>query len=264
LIFLIQKKMLPTDVVKLLLEFADDREAPALCDFFMYNSELYPIKSTVDLLKWSKKDGVPKKVYWSEFIKDYPANVEIVTKLDDLYRNPEIYEVELDRRAKITRFGIEYYKAGKRHRDDGPAILFPDGEMYYYKDDKKHRDDGPAIIRADGRKAYYKNGKIHRDDGPAVIYPNGTKEYYKDDKRHRDDGPAVIYPNGEMYYYKDGVLHSDDDSAVILADGRKAYYKNGHLHRDKGPAVIYQNGEMYYYKNGKRHRDDGSSYCNIL
>jgi hypothetical protein len=159
--------MLPTDVVKLLLEFTDDREAPALCDFFVYNLELYPIKGTVDLLKWSKKDGVPKKVYWSEFIKDYPANVEIITKLDDLFRNKNIYEVELDRRAKIGRFWIEYGKDDRIHRDDGPAVIYKNGEIRYYKNDKRHRDDGPAVICKDGEMRYYKDGKIHRDDGPS-------------------------------------------------------------------------------------------------
>jgi hypothetical protein len=226
--FFISKKMLPTDVVKLLLEFADDREAPALCDVFMYNSELYPIKSTVDLTKWSKKDGVPKKVYWSEFIKDYPANAVVVTKMDDLYRNPNIYEVELDRRVKVEKDEIKYYKNGKVHRDDGPALISSDGNVVYCKNGNFHRDNGPAIIGKNGNILYFKYGDLHRDDGPAVIHADGQSFYYKNGIVHRDDGPAVIGKNGEFAYYKNGVLHRDDGPAIIHADGTKEYWKDGY------------------------------------
>jgi hypothetical protein len=41
-----------------------------------------------------------------------------------------------------------------------------------------HRDDGPAIICPDGRQYWYQNGNLHRDDGPAVIYPDGEQEWH--------------------------------------------------------------------------------------
>jgi hypothetical protein len=150
--------MLPTVVVKIFLDYVDDREAIILCDVFGYNSELYQIKNTVDLTKWTKTDGVPKKVYWSEDIKVYPENAVVITKLEDLYRNPEIYEVELDKRASIGIYIICYYENVRPHRDDGPAIIYSCGTKDYYRNGFLHRDDGPARIYADGTKEYWQNG----------------------------------------------------------------------------------------------------------
>jgi hypothetical protein len=33
---------------------------------------------------------------------------------------------------------------------------------YHPKTNKRHREDGPAVEYADGDKAWYKNGKLHR------------------------------------------------------------------------------------------------------
>ena len=35
--------------------------------------------------------------------------------------------------------------AGRLHRLSGPAVIYNDGEMWWYKRGKRHRDDGPAI-----------------------------------------------------------------------------------------------------------------------
>ena len=42
----------------------------------------------------------------------------------------------------------------------------------------RHRKDGPAIEWANGDKSWYLNGKCHREDGPAIEYANGTKAWY--------------------------------------------------------------------------------------
>src|SRR5262249_52311974 len=77
------------------------------------------------------------------------------------------------------------------HREGGPAVL--KGNPYYapcterwYRHGKLHRDDGPAVIvpcysqtANDARRgitAYYVDGVLHRDDGPAVRYANGDEE----------------------------------------------------------------------------------------
>ena len=52
------------------------------------------------------------------------------------------------------------------------------GNKFWYKDGKFHRDDGPAIEYANGNKYWYKDGLRHRDDGPAVEYADGTKYWY--------------------------------------------------------------------------------------
>ena len=46
-----------------------------------------------------------------------------------------------------------------------------------------HRDDGPAIVYPDGPQAWYRNGQLHRDDGPAVVHSNGEQHWYRAGQR---------------------------------------------------------------------------------
>jgi len=48
-----------------------------------------------------------------------------------------------------------------------------DGIRHCYAEGLLHREDGPAIIHPDGRQLWYLAGKLHREDGPAVVYPSG-------------------------------------------------------------------------------------------
>jgi hypothetical protein len=55
------------------------------------------------------------------------------------------------------------------------------GHKFYYSDREmtiRHREDGPAIEYADGDKWWYLNGRLHREDGPAIEYTNGLKSWY--------------------------------------------------------------------------------------
>ena len=55
---------------------------------------------------------------------------------------------------------------------------------YYYKDPRltiRHREDGPAVEWADGDKEWFVNGNRHRLDGPAVVYTSGYQLWYVDD-----------------------------------------------------------------------------------
>ena len=45
--------------------------------------------------------------------------------------------------------GIIYYKDGKKHREDGPAVELKNGTMEWWIDGQRHRDDGPACIYKD-------------------------------------------------------------------------------------------------------------------
>lgn len=49
----------------------------------------------------------------------------------------------------ITERGDIVYKnsLGELHREDGPAIINPNGECWWFKNDKAHRLGGPAMIR---------------------------------------------------------------------------------------------------------------------
>ena len=113
---------------------------------------------------------------------------------------------------------------GRLHRDNGPAMIWPDGAQYWYQHGKCHRDDGPAVIKPDG-KYWYKHSKLHRDDGPARIWPDGRKHWYQHGRLHRDDGPAVIKADGTQGWYQHDKLHRDDGPAWIWPDGRQLWYQ---------------------------------------
>jgi hypothetical protein len=75
-----------------------------------------------------------------------------------------------------------YNEKNQLHREDGPAIIYADGDKEWFINDKLHREDGPAIIYADGDKFWYLNDKLHRKAGPAVVWSNGDKEWWLNGK----------------------------------------------------------------------------------
>ena len=70
------------------------------------------------------------------------------------------------------------------HREDGPAIEYPDGTKFWYINGLIHREDGPACEHADGHKSWYQHGKLHRIDGAAYITNTGHFQYWVNDKRY--------------------------------------------------------------------------------
>ena len=61
-------------------------------------------------------------------------------------------------------------------------IVDTDGNQRWYLNDKRHRTDGPAVVYADGTQHWYLDGKRHRIDGPAIVSVDGDQEWYLDDK----------------------------------------------------------------------------------
>lgn len=51
-----------------------------------------------------------------------------------------------------------YRRAGKLHREDGPAVVWADGTQLYYFEGKLHREDGPAVIHVSGVVSHFVNG----------------------------------------------------------------------------------------------------------
>ena len=105
-----------------------------------------------------------------------------------------------------------------------------DDQTEWYLNGKKHREDGPAIEYTNGDKFWYKNGKYHREDGPAVEYNDGSKSWYKNDKRHREDGPAIEYSDGDKSWFIDGKKLTEEEfnarirscnGKVIEVEGKK-------------------------------------------
>lgn len=62
---------------------------------------------------------------------------------------------------EIDKYGAKfYYLNDQLHRDDGPAIEYPNGDKFWYKKDQSHRLDGPAIELCNGNKFWYYEGTI--------------------------------------------------------------------------------------------------------
>ena len=134
---------------------------------------------------------------------------------------------------RIDSFQNKYwYKEGKLHREDGPAIecnIINDHR--WYKEDKLHREDGPAIEfynrYKEWYKEWYKEGKYHREDGPAIENSNGDKHWFIEGKLHRLDGPAIEYSKGTKWWFIEGKRHRTDGPAIHYFDGTKEYYYLG-------------------------------------
>ena len=52
---------------------------------------------------------------------------------------------------------------------------------------KRHREEGPAVLYGNGSKAWWIDGKRHREDGPAIEKPGGYREWYLDGERISED-----------------------------------------------------------------------------
>ena len=48
------------------------------------------------------------------------------------------------------------------------------GTKRWYLNGKRHREDGPAVIYSNGDTIWYLNGKLHRTNGPAVEFFNNN------------------------------------------------------------------------------------------
>ena len=83
-------------------------------------------------------------------------------------------------------------------------VNYSDGSQHWYLNGKRHREDGPAIIRADGSEEWYLNGKRHREDGPAVIDAWGT-QWWLNGFPHRENGSATIWANASKYWFLNDV-----------------------------------------------------------
>ena len=61
-------------------------------------------------------------------------------------------------------------------------VLDSDGTKRWVLNGKLHREDGPAVEWPNGTKFWYLNNKWHREDGPAVERSNGTKQWFLNNK----------------------------------------------------------------------------------
>lgn len=132
-----------------------------------------------------------------------------------------------------TKMGwVVYHDAeGRLHRDDGPALVKPDGAgEEWYRHGLLHRDGGPAATYREMR-CWYQAGKLHRVDGPALEGTAGQQagrvEWYLHGRLHRAAGPAVVINGVREEWHVAGLLHRINAPAIIHADGRTEHYVAG-------------------------------------
>ncbi len=62
-------------------------------------------------------------------------------------------------------------------------MRYRDYRDYRDSNNELHREDGPALIWINGDKVWWIHGERHREDGPAIIYSDDSKSYWLNDKR---------------------------------------------------------------------------------
>jgi hypothetical protein len=94
---------------------------------------------------------------------------------------------------------------GLNHRENGPAIIFCNGEKKWFINGLLHRLDGPAHIWADKDRDWYFNGMFHRVRGAAINRGRFIKYWYRNDLKHRLNAPALTdhshHPNNQWWEF---------------------------------------------------------------
>ena len=80
-------------------------------------------------------------------------------------------------------------------------------EKFVYRNAKGqlHREDGPAIDYPDGYKEWFLNGKLHREDGPACEYTDG-QEYWLNGKSYSKKDYYKEFVKRGIMTYEEAVL----------------------------------------------------------
>ena len=101
-------------------------------------------------------------------------------KLNDL--------VKTKLKGKISKKSIKSANgyAFEKLKNGGHRYLDPNEETWFNQDGKRHREDGPALIDAGGNKYWYRNDRRHREDGPAIEFANGNKLWYLNGRPHSE------------------------------------------------------------------------------
>src|SRR5690606_6887315 len=149
-----------------------------------------------------------------------------------------------------------WYMQDKRHREDGPAIEYTNGDKRWYIEEKELTEEEfnarpKKTVRSDGTIEWRVNGQLHREDGPAVEDVNCNKYWYIKGKLHRENGPAIEDAYGYKAWYMDGKRHRENGPAIEDSYGYKAWYMHGIWHRENGPAIESSDGRKAWYMQGK-------------
>ena len=111
-----------------------------------------------------------------------------------------------------------WYKHGKRHRDgDQPAWIKDDGKIQlWFQDGDLHRENGPAFISYN-QELYYRHNVQHREDGPAVI-DRESKEvrwFYDGIEQDNFDEWLEKHDKNTELYVKLKLMYSNQPEALV-------------------------------------------------
>lgn len=184
------------------------------------------------------------------------------------YKTKEEFRAAIHKDADERQYVIINDEKNYIGFNNWPAIKTTDGMNAYYKNGRPHRKDGPALYcEPDGSEAWYWNGLQHRVDGPAETFPSGKKEYWlcgekvskerheyligKYDYAYCFDDCIYLSKKGTDIHFK-RIYHCDEGPAQYWADGTKQWLKDNKLHREDGPAVLNEStGQEGYYLDDK-------------
>ena len=121
---------------------------------------------------------------------------------DNKFEGFDIYDAE-DNHISESEVPTEFIQLAKDDAIKQPKTKYTP-TMHKNESGELHREDGPAIEYPDGTKHWYLNGKLHREDGPAIEYADGSKKWALNDVYHREDGPAIEYPDGTKAWFLNG------------------------------------------------------------
>jgi hypothetical protein len=133
--------------------------------------------------------------------------MKIITVKGASIRPPEDYGREF-----LPGTEVHLNEGGQFHREDGPAIIYPNGYEEWWLNGLRHRVGGPACTGEDGyNQEWWVNGIIHREDGPAKV-SGDEEEYWVNGQLHRLDGPAVYnnYYGDEWWIHGQRIFNSKE------------------------------------------------------
>jgi hypothetical protein len=198
---------------------------------------------------------------------DYPKGNVVLTewgfKVDDPVTKQTIFQ-------QFNGGSKHWYKSGFGHRDEGPAVIHPNGKMVWMKDGAIHNEQGPAVVNPGYSDQYWLNNvKISYEDWLFHVVtrkeekskdersdiPAGQREKTEKGFLVRVDGEVVYAEYGTTrYWYKDGKHHREDGPAIIFSDGTKFWEYRGMLHRTNGPAIEFSSGAKEYWLSDRRYK----------
>jgi len=163
-----------------------------------------------------------------ELIAYYRRLVAVLTRVNST-AGPPHGTYEITPTSTINK-GVMRYEHGQLHCLDKPSIeidYFDHIFEAWYKEGKLHRVDGPALHDRYCR-VWCEDGELHCRTGPAWIRNSqGNQEsaiYYIHNKMHRVDGPACVN-DGHLYWLFCGVLMPEEKVRRIAATFRRALHR---------------------------------------